>query len=185
MSLACTATIRDLATPAIEARIDALGLPRLQARVGPACADLVQRHWAALPPNKRGWRSTGCNEQAADSVRWNPTAEGVVIPTNKVGARQRRFGGHIGPVNKRLLAFPAHEDAAGKTPSQVPGLSFSFIHGPKTVGSLVLKSPQQKRAVVMFWLSEGLDQPPHPEVLPTKEELLARAGEAIMRPFTP
>jgi hypothetical protein len=182
MSLAHTIEIRDLATPVVQARIAALGPDRLRSRVGPACADLIQRHWAALPKNKRGWPSTGFNEDASDSVRWHPIPDGVIIQTGKIGARQRRFGGHIGPVNKRTIAIAADPDAYGKTPSQVPGLRYSGMHGPRTVGSLV--TVQGKRITVMFWLSEGVDQPPHPEVLPTREQILDTAHRAIMRPFT-
>ena len=203
MSLQQPILIEDRATPAIAARIAALQPAYLSARIGPACADLTRRHIAALGKNKRGWPSTGFNEGASDSTRWEGAADGTHIRVRKIGARQRRYGGHIAPVHARALTIPISPVAYGHTASEFPGLfllkakggAYLVQHGQKMGGESYRSWVKRKKTMggnarrriqamlqFLFKLSGGVDQEPNPDFIPSMEASGQTAKTAILRP---
>jgi hypothetical protein len=168
---------------------------KLQATYGPRCKELTRDHLAALPDNKRGWPSTGFWEAAARATRWEPHGNFIKIIVDKIGVRQRYYGGHIAPVKAGALTIPISPLSYGKTAKDFPG---SFVlrtkkgayivmygnQGPRPVGQSPKtkgkrgRGPQRATLIFLFKLSLGVDQAPNPNVLPTPAEYRATIFEA-------
>jgi hypothetical protein len=167
---------------------------KLQATYGPRCRELTRDHLAALPDNKRGWPSTGFWEAAARATRWEAHGSFIKIIVDKVGVRQRYYGGVIRPVNKLALTIPISPLSYGKTANDFPG---SFLLMTKKGAYIVMnteagKNQRQKRKgvrnvramlVFLFKLVGSVSQAPNPNVLPTmaeyRGEIIAAARERL------
>lgn len=168
---------------------------KLQATYGPRCRELTRDHLAALPDNKRGYPSTGFWEQAARATRWEPQGDSIKIIVDKIGVRQRYFGGVIRPVNASALTIPISPLSYGKTAKDFPG-SFLLMtkkggyivmyggEGPRSSGPKVKgkrgrgRTAQRATLIFLFKLSGGVYQAPNPNVLPTPAEYRATIFEA-------
>lgn len=191
--------LSDTATPAVNELIRNIAPAKLQARIGPALADLMRRNYLTLPPNKMGAPTTHFWQQAADAVRWERLPDGVMIITDKIGVRQRLLGGVIRPLPPRKnIAIPANALAYGKTPAEFATLKFvMFGRGQNAPKALVMAREdvthigQGKRkkfaaaalekpgGVVMFWLKSEVTQSPNPKVIPSDEQFAERIEQAI------
>lgn len=198
------ANVRDHATPAIEAKIAQCKPARLRAIVGPALNSHVKRHLLANGKNKRGWPSTNFWAQAARGTSWYANASDglVTVVINKIGVRQRLYGGVIKPVRAKALAIPISPVSYGKLPSDFPGLfllatkkgAFLAQRG-ETVAATGRKNKKGgdlggngRRRIkadlhILFKLQASVNQPADPSVIPTSDELMevamARIEEAV------
>lgn len=172
------------ATEQVRAVERELSPAKLQATYGPRCRELTRDHLAALPDNKRGWPSTGFWEQAARATRWEAHGSFIKIIVDKIGVRQRYYGGVIAPVNAAALTIPISPLSYGKTVKDFPG---SFLLRTKKGAYIVqyqmsgshpkARSPRKKgRAPLkatltfLFKLVGSVKQAPNPNVLPTQAE---------------
>jgi hypothetical protein len=179
-------TTKDNATAAINRLLDAVSPALAAAAIGPRVKRLFQRHFLALPPNKRGWPTTHFWKRAAKATHWAPHGDGVMVTVSQPGVRQRLLGG---PISKRdrLLTIPANADAYGTTAREHADLEFVPIYGPKIVGALVQKTntPILHHLVsvptlrVMFWLAARVNQKGDEHVLPAREEIQREAKAAL------
>lgn len=199
MPFALEIITRDNVTPTLGAVMRNVSPARVRARIGPAVANLMRRHYLTLPRNKMGGTSTNFWQQASDAVRWETDATGVLVITDKIGVRQRLLGGVIRPVKAKNLAIPANALSYGKTPAEFASLKFvQFGRGQNAPKALVMQTAvatqiTPKRGagkgfkataselgkVVMYWLVKEVNQQPNPNVIPTDEQFLNTIEAAI------
>ncbi len=177
MSLSISISLRDTATPALRRKLAALTPQRLGAAVGPAVADLVRRHFRALPPNKRRFPTTHFWPRAAEATSWQAASDGVLIRINQTGVRQRYYGGPIRPVNRKMLAYPIAAESYGKTTADFGPLKFIVTEqdGP----CLGFPGARGSTPAPLFALRKGVDQWPDHSVLPSNKEISDTATRAI------
>ncbi len=131
---------------------------------------------------------------AVGSVQ-NPQIEGddeVSVSINSVGLAQRYYGGVIGAKNKKWLTIPAVADAYGKRAGSFNNLRFvlfrpdlaalveTMAKSTKTAANGVVKRTGETavKGRVVYWLKKEVTQEGDPTVLPTDDEMSARAIEA-------
>lgn len=106
--------INDRATPALRDKLAMCEPHRVATRIAPVLA----RHWrdslAALPRNRQGYPSTGFWEDAARSVTGVAIEGSVLLSADKLGLRQRLYGGAIKKKSK-MLTIPITAEAYGTT----------------------------------------------------------------------
>lgn len=112
---------QDRAMPALQRQMAALAPEKVGKVVGPAERVAVRDHLKKNPRNKKGWPSTGFWEDAARGTDWELVPDGVVIRINKLGVRQRYYGGTIRAVEAKFLTIPISSQAYGKTVADFPG----------------------------------------------------------------
>jgi hypothetical protein len=205
MSLSLKTSVVDHATPAIEAKLAKCSPSRLRAIIAPALVRHTQTHLLRNGKNKRGWPSTGFWADAARGTSWQSVDSGknvsVVISINKIGVRQRFYGGLIRPVNKKALAIPISPVSYGHLPSDFPGLFLlptkkgaylvqndSAAAGKETKtsyrdrrGAMGGNAKRRQRAQLnfLFKLVGSVNQPADPSVIPSTEELMEVAMTRI------
>jgi hypothetical protein len=198
--IAFDAKVIDGATPSIRALMASLTPRRLNAAVGPAATKLTQNKLLSNPPNKRGWPTTNFWPRAAKATNWAETPAGPVISINMIGMRQRFHGGEIKPVNAKALTIPVAAEAYGKTAADfagqlklvvIPGKgawlakqSFEERPGGRLkAGRRQVQGPgtstARQRLKFLFYLSKGVTQEAHPEIIPTTDEYGDAAIKAI------
>lgn len=203
MSASFQIDVKDHASPAVRAKIEACSARRLYEGIAPRLENLFKRHFRSLPSNKKGWPSTGFWGRAANATNSQLVPEGVLVSVNQIGARQRFQGGPIKPVNAKALTIPVSSESYGKTPADFGGeLKLIVIKGK---GAWLAKSlyephgrqpragrkslqgpalvPLREKLQFLFRLSSGVEQAANPNVLPpdaeiTREALLG-AEEAV------
>jgi hypothetical protein len=172
---------------------------------GRAVANEVKDHLFALDSraNKLGGPRSHFYSAAAKSVA-DPQASGekVTFEITKIGLALRWLGGTVkagastssatGSLTK-YLAIPARTEAVGKPPSEFPDLKFI----PRRNGGAMLVQALQttvsisgrKRikitrgsevgGLVMYWLVKQTTNRPDPTVMPTEEQMLETAVDAM------
>ncbi len=178
---------KDRATPELQRCMAALTPPKLARIVGPPCRELTRDHIKRLPRNKKGWPSTGFWEDAARGTTWIDNKDGsVTIRVNKIGFRQRYYGGVIRAVNAKFLTIPISAQAYGKTAADFPG-SF-IITTPKGAyivqyGGSVGKRGRANKANAtlefLFKLQRSVNQAEMPWIIPGATAYTATAIEAM------
>jgi hypothetical protein len=192
MSAVTITILSDTATPAIE-RLRAIATgPALKMAAGRALATVVKKHIRTLPPNKNfPEASTGFWKDTYASVT-SPviTRKGVTVSITQPGFRQQLLGGTITPTNAKMLTIPARSEAYGKRASEFNLKLEEFGVGPTGRPTLALVNadiPMSKYRTtkdgkriavgpvtsgeVMYWLTPSVTQEPHPEILPTEQEM--------------
>ncbi len=198
MSVAYVYSIKDDATPAIRRKIAQLTPQRLNEAVGNAEVVLFQNHFLSLPHNKKGWPTTNFYGRAARATNWQPHIEGTLIQVSQIGIRQRFKGGPITPDTKGALTIPISPVSYGHVAADFQGLfllktskgaylvqagqrltaSGQFRKQDKSAGGNV-KRRVQAALNFLFKLCAGVEQDPDPNVLPTREQILNTATQAI------
>ena len=204
MSVGFNISIRDNATPALDAKMDSVLPERLRGIVGPGLTEFVQRHLLANGENQKSWPSTHFWADAKRDTSWTPTGGGsrasIVISINKIGVRQRFYGGEIAPVNAKALAIPISSVSYGHGPKDFPGLFLlKCASGAYLVQNNEAQSEKTGRTIgktgkggnagrrlrsnltFLFKLSAGVNQAPDPSVLPTDDEMTETALGLIER----
>lgn len=180
----------DDATPALHTlAINATPERAAQAMTAPEY-DLFERHFYGLGKNKQGWPSTGFWEDAADKTF--SVAEGgtCFVGTNKIGPRQRYYGGPIEPTpGKKAVTIPISPVSYGHTAGDFPGL---FLLVTRNGAYLVqpndlITSPTFRPAGgnqgsrlkaslnFLFKLVPSVEQAGNENVLPTDDEIFTAA----------
>ena len=201
MSVATRITItKDSATPAVDALLAKCTTKRLGVIVGPALTRLTQDHLRANGQNKKGWPTTHFWADAARATSWQLAGDYVFITVNKIGVRQRYYGGTISPVRAKALAIPISPVSYGHVPADFPGLFLlvcrkgAYLVQPgeevsEKSGRLVKRKKnaggnvsRRSRASLnfLFKLAGGVDQPPDPGCIPTAEKLQTAAKARII-----
>jgi hypothetical protein len=186
--MATTIDIRDEVSGALKALKEGLSPASVNPAIGAAEKKLFQNHFLGLPPNKRGWPTTGLYPKFARATNWHVLADGVLISVNRVEARQRYFGGEIHPKpGHKFLAIPARAEAYGKSPrdfsdleprigsnggalvqTQQSEVEFGRI---RKDGSRKVARGQVLGGLVFFWLVKSVNQTADPSILPTDQEI--------------
>jgi hypothetical protein len=159
-----------------------LGSERIQRdlpkALGGAIAELVQRHFLALPPNKNDWPMTNFWGGAANSTFNDPlfAAPGQArVSIHKIGVRQQIEGGDINPTpGHTFLAFPANEGSYGHQAGEYrgnPDYKFGSALNPAT-GRTQRAIVEKSTGKPWFWLATHAHQNPHPEDLPAEEQMV-------------
>lgn len=178
---------RDTATKAVALFEQTMHPSSLQARVGPAVAQLTRGYLRGRPSNKHGWPTTNFWQRASRATSWVAVPNGVMVRINQVGVAQRYHGGRIGPVRARALTIPISAQAYGKTASDFPG---SFLIKTRKGAYIVQyggnvsktgRGVNKNNAAIefLFKLSPGVNQKPDPTVLPPDDAYVAVAHQAI------
>ncbi len=192
--------ISDQATPAIKDLARSLDSKQLAKDLGEGLQTKVQNHLLSNGTNKHGWPTTNFWAKAARATSWSEHPEGVLISINKIGVRQRVFGGTIRPVNARALTIPISPVSYGHLASEFPGLflirtakgAYLVQRGEelsqKTGRPVKRSSKEDGRQIggnngrriranlnFMFKLVSSVDQEPNPNAIPSNAELGAEA----------
>lgn len=152
---------------------------------------LFQDHIGALPPNRLG-KSTGFWADAARSTHAEPTDIGCVVSINKVGFRQRYYGGEIKPVNKTYLTLPARGEFYGARAREFTNLRFVLFKSGSaalviedggaekinSLGSTRSVGGKKSAGMVAFWLVKSVRQQPDPGVIPSDKAITNIAVDA-------
>lgn len=176
---------------------------RIKAAIGPGVRNLFGKNYRSLGTNKRGWPSTGFWADADRATDWREVPEGVLISTNKIGVRQRFYGGTIKPVNARALTIPISPVSYGHRAKDFPGLfllktkrgAYLVQYGltqagqsekatskRKRIRSLGGNSSKRHEATLnfLFKLAASVEQKPDPDVVPENSEIGAVVKRAIL-----
>ena len=113
MNIPVTIQINDEASQAIRIKIAKADPKRLAQFASKPLAWHWKESLAKLPQNKRGYPSTGFWQQAADSVIGNAVGGDVILKANKLGLKQRLYGGSVKAVNHKNVTVPICAEAYG------------------------------------------------------------------------
>lgn len=199
MSVALQVQLRGNVTAAIEQRLEKLQPDRLNQLLSEPLRVFWRNRLKGLGKNKRGWPSTGFWESAARSVQAVTVPGGLLLSVNKVGVRQRAYGGVIKPQRARALTIPISPVSYGHRASEFPGLfllktkkgAYLVQHGQQ-ISSTGKTEPRQKAGghsrrrlrsglVFLFKLSQGVTQTGDDRVIPTADEITEVAMGTIMK----
>jgi hypothetical protein len=194
-------TVFDGASEPLAAKIRALTPARLAKVTGPRLRELTRAKLASNPSNRRGWPSTGFWEDAARATTWVDNGDGsITIAINKIGVRQRYYGGVITPKNAKALTIPLTEEAYGKTAADFDNLilvktpkgaylaqSSYESRGPSTrsarSGHARGNAIKRQRLTFLFKLVGSVNQAANPDIIPTPagyvESAKGALGEAV------
>ncbi len=111
-------SVLDNASQAVRIKIAQCNPHRVAIRVAVPLAKHWRNHLARLPKNKMGWPSTGFWEDAARRVKGTPLQNAVMLSSDKLGLRQRLYGGTITARNSKNLTIPICAEAYGKMASE-------------------------------------------------------------------
>jgi hypothetical protein len=103
----------DGATPAIKARLAAADPHNVATRIVPSLTSHWRDHLSGLGQNKRGYPSTGFWEDAARRTRGVAMGPTAVLSCDKLGVRQRLYGGPIKAINVQNLTIPIAPESYG------------------------------------------------------------------------
>ena len=117
MNLPVTIEItQDTASPSLAAFLAAVDPHRLATRLAVPLAQHWRDHLVKLPRNRDGYPSTGFWEDAARRVVGIADGPNVRLYSDKLGLRQRYYGGPIAARNVKNLAIPIAAESYGTTP---------------------------------------------------------------------
>lgn len=179
-----------------------VGLQRTRAEMGAAVRIELIEHFTELEQDSVHHRTaarllaapTGFYADAARSVQ-APVVQGenVSIAINKEGLAQRYFGGPIEAKRSKWLTIPAIAQAYGKRAGAFHNLRFVYFRSDlaalvERLSTLVKRDRKgifrpiaSTLGAVFFWLKPSVNQDPDPTVLPSDDEMGARAIEAAQR----
>jgi hypothetical protein len=155
--------------------------------IGREVVKLIQDNFRTLPPNERGFPSTGFWQRAAEATQYEVVPDGVLISVNQVGVRQRFFGGRIKPVLAEYLTIPAVAETYGCSATDFGNLkvirgSFKTYWGSFAGLALVPADWDEKevdRFGVYFWLVSAVTQEENPDVLPADDDIFDASSDAV------
>lgn len=192
---------QDNATPAIARLMERTQPARLAQVCRQPLETFLRVHLRSLPTNKRGWPSTGFWESASRGTIGTANDDGsILLQVNKLGVRQRLYGGPILPVEAKALAIPISPVSYGHLPREFPGLfllktakgaylvqagtGISEKTGGEVKGRRLGGNSKRRQTAglnFLFKLSGGVNQAPNPDVLPTNDQFQEVAMESIQR----
>ncbi|NOS70055.1 MAG: hypothetical protein HOP33_09000 [Verrucomicrobia bacterium] len=181
---------KDRATPEVNRVISAMKPDKVAPVIGPRLRETVRDHLKQNPRNKKGWPSTGFWEDAARATTWTADGSTVTIKINKVGVRQRYYGGPIKPVHAKFLTIPIASQAYGKTVADFPG-SFLIttakgeyiVQYAGSIGKRGRANKSNSTLEFLFKLSKGVMQHENRSIIPDSTTLTATAIKACEEHF--
>ena len=194
---------KDDATPAIAELKGALTAERIKRAVATSTVKLTKDYLNKLPPNKRGWISSGFYKDAAKGTTFDFTDTGVLIQIeneNALGAMRFRYhGGTITAKNVANLAIPAREEFYGHSPTEFNNLRFvMFASGAKALvigkggtervnsntwqsGRGTSKGTGARTAMMIaYWLVPSVTQQGNKNVIPSNDAYVDTAKQSII-----
>jgi hypothetical protein len=152
-------------------------------------SNLIVRHLRARPANRRGFPSSGYWADAADSVSVKPgSGKSAAVEISKEGVALHYEGGIVRPdAGGKALAIPLAAQVYGKNPSEWSG----FQRGDEADSDDILQmfwpknSPhgflkERDSGELLYLLVPRATIRADRSVLPTDDQLLAAAEDAIM-----
>lgn len=106
---------KDTASPALKEQLAKCDPHVVATKVAVAVSAHWKRHLAAMPHNRQNFPSTGFYEAAARSVVGVAIGGNAIITADKLGLRQRLYGGQISARNAKYLTIPICAQAYGTT----------------------------------------------------------------------
>lgn len=106
---------KDTASPAIAEKIRKLDPHRIATAIVPPLREYWRDHMAALPRNSKGYPSTGFWEDGSRRITGLAVGPDALLRCDKVGVRQRYYGGPIHAVNVTNLTIPIAPESYGTT----------------------------------------------------------------------
>jgi hypothetical protein len=184
--------VTDQASAPLEKKVAALSSERVAKVAGPRLREFTRDHIKRLPKNKKGWPSTGFWEDAARGCTWEVIGDvasrqhAVLIRVNKVGFKQRYYGGPIRPVSAKALTLPISPKAYGKSASEFPGLFLMVTRKGaylvRYAGGTTAKGRFKKQLSTLeflFKLSPGVMQKGNRDIVPSPIALRQQALLAV------
>jgi hypothetical protein len=165
---------------------DLLQSHELRMTAGRAAQQVIMLHLQKLAADAAhhqtaaslGADRTGFYEEASKGVHDpEPEADGVSISIEHEGLAQRYFGGTIEARAGSFLTIPAQAAAYGHRAREFSNLR--LIMFPSGLAALVDKDEPGDEGSVYYWLVRSVTQQADPTVLPTSEEMLDPALEAV------
>lgn len=197
--MAITFDITDEVSPALK-RLPPVLHSEVAPAIGAAVVQLFQSHFAALPPNSKGWPTTNFWQRAAKATNYNVLGADVEVSVNQQGIRQRVFGGEIHPTpGHNWLTIPARAEAYGQRAREFSNLEPAFFktsHGffaalveaqsqsvsfgrKRKDDSRKVKAGAESGGGVMFWLVKSVTQKGDPTVVPSDEQIVSTAVATV------
>ncbi len=177
-------------------------VPGLNERVGESVASMVRAHLVRLDgerANALGGKRSHFYREAAKGTSSRATAQGAEVTIEKLGLRQRLYGGTIHAINSKYLTVPARKESYGVPAREFPG-DLKFVQFKSGAKALVLddqthavdeagnyathsrkKSKKKSVGMVMYWLVPSVYQRPDPSVLPSESAIAGAAERAADR----
>ena len=176
---------------------------RIKRAVATSTVKLTKDYLNKLPPNKRGWISSGFYKDAAKGTTFDFTDTGVLIQIeneNALGAMRFRYhGGTITAKNVANLAIPAREEFYGHSPTEFNNLRFvMFASGAKALvigkggtervnsntwqsGRGTSKGTGARTAMMIaYWLVPSVTQQGNKNVIPSNDAYVDTAKQSII-----
>ena len=193
----------DTASPAIQALLARMTPRKIAERLAAPMVLLVKSNFESLPENKHGFPTSGFWKDCSRATGSRIDADGLVVYCNKIGVRQRYFGGTIKAGSEissftgqptKYLVIPANGEAYHHSPARFDRLKFvQFGRGqdaPRALVQVPLRGPrkpekcggpalQPEAQIVLYWLKKQVTQQPNPSVLPSDAEFQATAEKAL------
>jgi len=192
----------DTATPELTALAQSLQVDRIRRAVATSCVQLTKDYLNNLPPNRRGWPSTGFYHGAALGTTWESTPEGIAIlidNENAPGAMKFRFHGGTISMKDKLLTIPARAEFYGHRAGEFSNLRFvMFKSGAKALvigtggtdrlNAMTWKTGRGTRTgtgartamMIAYWLVESVTQDGNPDVVPSQDAYKETAIQAVV-----
>jgi hypothetical protein len=185
--MAATVQITESYKPALERLELEPGSQAAREAIGGAVVKLVQDNFRALPTNERGFPSTGYWQRAAEATSYAVDHDDVVVRVDRIGIRQRFLGGVIQPARGKFLTIPAIAETYGCQAADFSNLKvvrgvFETWWGKTTSLALAPSDWDKSKADsqnVYFWLVAQVSQEGNPDVLPSEDDMLDAASEAV------
>lgn len=186
--------VNDGATPLLRDLGRIAGDPEVRVGALNACLDLTRNYLRALPPNGRGWPSTGFWKKAADGTTGELTSDGfhiLIENEDAPGAVKFRYYCHINgsgtiEMKDKLLTIPARQEFYGKKATDFDNLRFvmfksgakALVIGKGGTGIVDFSTGKSKwvrgagarmASMIAYWLVESVTQTQATPVVPDRE----------------
>jgi hypothetical protein len=174
-----TIDISDTVTRQLSQFADNLSSASANAAAGGAVRRLLQDHFAMLDTrgNKLDGRRTHYIADAARSISYQTEPDGVTVSIHQIGIGLHYFGGTITPINTKYLTIPARSEAHGRRAGEFDNLE--ILWGRKGPYGLGVKKGKEQ-GLVFFWLVKSATIQPDEETLPTEDEIMNTAIQAML-----
>jgi hypothetical protein len=159
----------------------------IDEEIGRGVVKLIRDNFRTLPPNERGFPTTGFWQRAAEATQYAVVEDGILININQIGVRQRFFGGEIKPIRAKYLTIPAIAETYGCSAGDFGSLKVirgAFLtYWGRIAGLALVPADWDKEKVgrfgVYFWLVAQVSQEGNSDVLPADEGIVDAALDAV------
>jgi len=195
MSTSISFTVFDTASEAIKVKVEQCRPERIARAIAQPMAEHWRMHLGQLPRNQHGYPSTGFWRAAEKATRGQAVGGAVQLTCNKLGVRQRLYGGEI--KGNKYLTIPICAEAYGKLASEfgktlvlvviADGRKFlaQWLGEGKKPNIIIMRGKKSGKAGAtaraakhldlkfLYVLKESVFQPANPNVIPPDLEAFA------------